>query len=79
MSTPRRTTGKYAQQVRAFQAHALVAAASLTIVVAVNLLTNLAASMATEWRAWWSMWAVLGSGAGVMVHGLVVWLNRPSE
>ena len=78
MGERRKPTPTYAQQVRAFQTHALVSAGSVTIVVAVNLLTNLAASIADEWNAWWSVWAVLGSSAGLMVHGLVVWINRPS-
>lgn len=78
MGSHRKAAATYAQQVRAFQTHALVAAGSLTLIVAVNLLTNLAAGIADQWNAWWSVWAVLGSGAGLMVHGAVVWMNRPA-
>lgn len=27
---------------------------------------------------WWSVWAIFGSTTGLGVHGLVVWLNRPT-
>jgi hypothetical protein len=28
--------------------------------------------------AWWSVWAFIGWGLGIVVHGLVVRLNRPA-
>jgi len=69
---------RYVQQLRAFYVHAAVFAASMTIIFAVNLFTNLSAGIAGEWSAWWSVWALIGWGAGIAVHGLVVRLNRPS-
>jgi hypothetical protein len=69
---------RYVGQLRAFYVHAAVFAASMTVIFAVNLLTNLSAGVAGEWSAWWSLWALLGWGAGIAVHGLVVRLNRPS-
>jgi hypothetical protein len=69
---------RYVEQLRAFHVHAAVFAASMTAIFAVNLLTNLSAGIASEWSAWWSMWALIGWGAGIAVHGLVVRLNRPS-
>ena len=69
---------RYVEQLRAFYVHAAVFAASMTIIFAVNLLTNLSAGIAGEWSAWWSVWALIGWGAGIAVHGLVVRLNRPS-
>ena len=68
----------YVQQLRAFYVHAAVFAAGMTAIFAVNLLTNLSAGIASEWSAWWSLWALSGWGAGIAVHGLVVRLNRPS-
>ena len=50
----------------------------MTVIFAVNLLTNLFAGIAGDWTAWWSVWALLGWGLGIVIHGLVVWLNRPS-
>ena len=32
---------------------------------AVNLLTNLSAGIAGAWTAWWSVWALIGWGAGL--------------
>jgi hypothetical protein len=69
---------KHVEQLRAFYVHVAVFAASMTIIFAVNLLTNLSAGIASEWSAWWSVWALIGWGAGIAVHGLVVQLNRPS-
>lgn len=68
----------YVEQLRAFYVHAAVFAAGMTVIFAVNLLTNLSAGIAGEWTAWWSAWALLGWGLGIAVHGLVVRLNRPS-
>ena len=45
--------------------------------LAVNLLTNLSAGIAGDIDSWWSLWAILGWSAGLMVHGFVVWLARP--
>ena len=50
----------------------------MTVIFAVNLLTNLFAGIAGDWTAWWSVWALLCWGLGIVIHGLVVWLNRPS-
>jgi hypothetical protein len=68
---------RYRQGVRVFQAHAAVAAGSIALMLAVNLLTNLSAGIAGEITAWWSLWAVVGWSAGLGVHGFVVWLARP--
>lgn len=70
---------RYVQQLRAFYVHTGVFAASMMIIVLVNLATNAAAGIAGEWRAWWSAWALISWGLGVAVHGLVVLLNRPSR
>ena len=69
---------RYVEQLRAFYVHAGVFAASMVVIFAVNLLTNLSAGIAGEWTAWWSAWAFLGWGLGIAVHGLVVRLNRPT-
>lgn len=69
---------QYVRGLRVFYAHAGVAAASLTIIVVVNLATNLAAGIAGEWSAWWSAWVLVGWGPGLFVHGLVVRLQRPT-
>ena len=69
---------RYVEHFRAFYVHAAVFAAGMTVIFAVNLLTNLSAGIAGEWSAWWSVWALIGWGAGIAVHGLVVRLNRPS-
>ena len=62
---------RYVEQLRAFNVHTAVFAASITVIFAVNLLTNLSAGIAGEWSAWWSVWALIGWGAGIAVHGLV--------
>ena len=69
---------RYVHQLRVFYVHAGVFAAGMTAIFVVNLLTNLSAGIAGQWSAWWSAWALLGWGAGIAVHGLVVRLNRPS-
>jgi len=69
---------RYVQQLRAFYVHAAVFAASMVVILAVNLLTNLSAGIAGDWSAWWSLYALVGWGAGIAIHGLVVRLNRPS-
>ena len=66
------------EQLRVFYVHATVFAAGMTVIFAVNVLTNLSAGVAGEWSAWWSVWPLIGWGAGIAVHGLVVRLNRPS-
>jgi hypothetical protein len=68
---------QYVEQLRAFYIHAGVFAAGMLVIFTVNLLTNLSAGIAGEWTAWWSVWAFLGWGLGIAVHGLVVRLNRP--
>ena len=69
----------YAQQRRAFRIHAAVFAAGMIVIFAVNLLTNLAAGIADQWSAWWSLWALIGWGLAIAVHGFVVWLSRPES
>lgn len=69
---------RYVEQLRAFYVHAGVFVAGMFVIVTVNLLTNLSAGTAGHWSAWWSVWALVGWGAGIAVHGLVVRLNRPS-
>ncbi|MEO0494446.1 MAG: 2TM domain-containing protein [Actinomycetota bacterium] len=64
----------HARQVRAFQAHAGVAAVSLTFMLAVNLLTNLWVGSTGHIEAWWSLWSFVGWFPGLGIHGLVVWL-----
>ena len=63
---------RYLEQERAFRIHATVAVCSLALMVAVNAIVNLNAGIADEWWAWWSIWAILGWGIGVTVHGLAV-------
>ena len=69
---------QYVDQLRAFYAHLGVFIISILAMLSVNLATNLSAGIAGEWSAWWSVWALIGWGTGIAVHGLVVWLNRPS-
>jgi len=69
----------YVEQLRAFYAHASMFAVGMVVIFVVNLLTNLSAGIAGEWSAWWSAWALLGWAIGIAVHGLAVWLNRPSS
>ncbi|MDW3221103.1 MAG: 2TM domain-containing protein [Acidimicrobiales bacterium] len=69
---------RYVEQLLAFHAHAGMFAIGVLVMFAVNLLTNLSAGLAGDWSAWWSAWALIGWGAGIAVHGLVVRLNRPS-
>ena len=71
------TAEEHAHQVRVFKTHAAVFAGGMAVIFLVNLLTNLAAGIADEWWAWWSVWALLGWGIAIGVHGLVVWLARP--
>lgn len=78
MSEREEAARRYVEQLRAFYVHAAVFAAGMTVIFAVNLLTNLSAGIAGEWTSWWSLWALIGWGAGIAVHGLVVRLNRPS-
>jgi hypothetical protein len=61
-------------QRRVFQVHARVFVASMALVFSVNLALNLATGTAGRWSAWWSLWALVGWGLGVTVHGLTVWL-----
>ena len=69
---------QYPEQVRVLQAHAGVFLVGMAVIFGVNLLTNLAAGIAGSLSAWWSLWALIGWSAGVAIHGLVVWLNRPT-
>lgn len=68
----------YVRQLKVFYVHASVFAGSMIVNFLVNLAVSLSAGIADEWRAWWSLWALIGWGAGITVHGLVVRLNRPS-
>lgn len=68
---------RYVQQLHAFYIHASVFAAGTLIIFVVNLATSMSAGIASEWRAWWSVWAFAGWGTGIAVHGIVVRLNRP--
>jgi len=68
----------HAEQLRALQAHAGVFVVGMAAIFGVNLVTNLAAGIGGSWSAWWSLWALIGWSAGVAIHGLVVWLNRPT-
>ena len=72
------TAQRYLQQLQAFYIHAGVFAAGTVVIFVVNLATNLSAGIAGDWWAWWSVWALIGWGSGIAVHGLVVRLNRPS-
>lgn len=64
-------------QRRAFRIHARLFTAVMVVIVAVNVATNAAAGLLGEVSAWWSIWAFLGWGAGVTVHGTVVRMARP--
>lgn len=70
---------RYVEQLKAFYVHAGVFVAGMAVIFVVNLLTNLSAGIAGEWSAWWSLWALAGWSAGIAVHGLVVFLNRPAS
>ncbi len=70
---PTHTTSDHPHQVRAFQAHAGVFAGTMVLIFAVNL----AAGIAGQWSAWWSVWALIGWSLGLAVHGLVVFLANP--
>ncbi len=72
-------TDDYPDQVRAFQAHAGVFAATMVLIFAVNLAVNLSANIAGQWSAWWSVWALIGWGLGIATHGLVVFLAKPGS
>jgi 2TM domain len=69
---------RYVQQLRAFYVHAAMFAGGMVLIFLVNLVTNLDAGIAGDWRSWWSAWALFGWGLGIAVHGTVVRLNRPS-
>ena len=60
---------RYVEQLRAFYVHAGVFAASMLVIFGVNLFVNLSAGSAGDWSAWWSVWALIGWGAGIAVHG----------
>jgi len=67
---------RYLEQERAFRVHAVVAACSLVVIVAVNAFVNAGTGIAGDWWAWWSLWAVLGWGIGIAIHGTAVRLAR---
>jgi len=69
----------YPHQLRAFQAHAGVFAATMVLIFAVNLAVNLSAGIAGQWSAWWSVWALIGWSMGIATHGLVVFLAKPEN
>jgi len=60
------------RQRRAFTMHATIYTATTLILIAVNLMVNLSAGTAGQFNAWWSLWALVGWGAGIVVHGMVV-------
>lgn len=66
-------------EVAALHAHASVFAAGMIVIFSVNLVTNLSAGVAGRWAAWWSVWALLGWGIGLVIHALVVRLARLSR
>lgn len=66
----------YVEQLRVFYVHAAVFVASMVLIFAVNLVVNLAAGIAGELWAWWSLWALIGWGIGVAIHGIVVRASR---
>lgn len=68
----------HVRQLQAFYVHASVFAAGMAVIFLVNFATNLDAGIAGDWGAWWSIWAFIGWGLGIAVHGLVVRLNRPA-
>lgn len=68
---------QYVHQLRAFYVHAVVFAVSMVIIFITNLSVNMAAGLTGEWSAWWSVWALLGWGVGVAIHGFVVRISRP--
>ncbi len=70
---------QYPEQLRVLQAHAGVFLVGMAVIFGVNLTTNLMAGIAGSWSAWWSLWALIGWSAGLAIHGLVVWLNRPTS
>ncbi len=76
---PTHETNDYPHQLRAFQAHAAVFAATMILIFAVNLAVNLSAGIAGQWSAWWSGWALIGWGLGIATHGLVVFLAKPES
>lgn len=70
---------QYLQDVRVFHTHAGVAAASMVLIIAVNVFSNVAAGTTGYLWAWWSVWALLGWGLGLTIHGLVVRGTRPQS
>ena len=72
-------TTDHALQRRAFQVHAAAFTAGMVLIFVVNLLVNLSAGVGGQLSAWWSLWALIGWGLGVAVHGFVGWLARPTQ
>jgi|GEM_PF-2501664 len=69
---------EYVKQLQAFLIHAALFGICIVVIFVVNLLTNISAGTTGQWSSWWSIWAFLGWGPGVAVHGLVLRLNKPS-
>ena len=69
----------YVLQLRAFYIHATVFAVGMVIIFVVNLAVNMAADLTGEWWAWWSIWALIGWGVAVAIHGLVLRMSRPNR
>lgn len=44
----------------------------MIVIFSVNLVVNLSAGVAGRWSAWWSVWALLGWGNGLVIHALFV-------
>ena len=70
---------QYVHQLRAFYIHATVFAVGMVIIFVVNLAVNMAADLTGEWWAWWSIWALIGWGVAVAIHGLVLRMSRPNS
>jgi len=66
-------------ETQALHAHASVFGAGMIVIFSVNLVVNLSAGVAGRWAAWWSVWAFLGWGIGLVINALVVRLARLSQ
>lgn len=67
----------YREQVQAFRIHAAVFATTVVLIMAFNMVLNLA-SGGSILSTWWSIWVLIGWTPGISVHGLVVRLARPT-
>ena len=70
---------EYVQRLRVFQVHTAVFAAGMVVIFLANLFTNIPAGIPGQWSAWWSLWAFIGWGLAITVHGLLVRLSRPTN